>query len=216
MFDKLSQATRELHTRRVWRTLALITAGWIVMVGLPSQRTIRSWLSLPLYVHDEAAQGDVAYVMADGYAYLERLRGASDLYHMQRIDEIYLLDEQRSSGYDFVQHRSQSKVQQATAYLGLLGVPSERIHLVPEQPNVWMGSLSEAQRFAQIRPESISKVVVVTSAPHTRRSRLCFRRSLPTSIGIQVFSASPPSQSAEIYMPLWHEYLKLLVYYCFA
>lgn len=188
----------------------------MVMVALPSQRTVRSWLCLPLYIHDDDAQGDVAYVMADGYAYLERLRGASDLFHMHRVDDIYLLDERQPSGYDFVQQRLQTKADQATAYLGLLGVPRERIHHVPELANAWMGSLSEAQMFAANLPASISKVVVVTSAPHTRRSGLCFRRSLPKTFVVQVYSASPPSQSAEVYMPLWHEYLKLLVYYIYA
>lgn len=200
------------RTRCVVRWLTWTAACWIVMVALPSFPRVRGWLSLPLYVHDEQAQGDLAYVMAGGVAYMERLRAAADLYHMHRIDEIYLLDEQQATGYDFVHHRSQKKVERATAYLGLLGIPRNVIRFVPEQENAWMGSLSEAQMFTANRPQTLSSLVVVTSAPHTRRSRLCFRRSLPSKITVHVYAASPPAQSAEIYMPLWHEYLKLLVY----
>ncbi len=220
MFGKLALTWRNLSNilrcRVYWRRLALIAGCWVVMVALPSQRNVRGWLCLPLYMHQEDARGDVAYVMAGGFAYFERLRAASDLIHMHRVSEIYLLDEQQSVGFDFVQHRLQPKVEQAKAYLGLLGVPSECIHVVPEFPNALMGSLSEAQMFAAHLPDAVSDVVVVTSAPHTRRSLMCFQRSLRLSVTVQVYAASEPSQSSEVYMPLWHEYLKLLVYFIFA
>ena len=72
------------------------------MVALPSIREVRALLIAPIYVHEEDASGDCAYVMADGSAYWERLRAASDLYHMHRIKQIYILDEPDSAGYHFV------------------------------------------------------------------------------------------------------------------
>ena len=168
---------------------------------------------LPLYVHEEDATGEAAYVMADGSAYLERLRAASDLYHMHRIPIIYILDEQNPSGFNFVSKRSESVVERAIANLEAFGVPKDAIRTVAAADNALMGSLSEAVGMQQILPKSVHQIVVVTSAPHTRRSRMCFQRSLSTDVRVKIYSASRPLDSAELYAPLWHEYSKLFVYY---
>src|SRR5690606_7422954 len=97
----------------------------------PSLTIVRGWLTIPLYVHHKDAHGEVAYVMADGFAYFERLRAAADLYHMDQIEAIYITDEHRSAGYDFVAHRSQTRSEQAIGYLGHLGVDEEHVHLIP-------------------------------------------------------------------------------------
>lgn len=185
------------------------------MVALPSIREVRAFLILPLYVHDEYAAGDIAYVMADGSAYFERLRAASDLYHMHRISTIYVLDEQRSAGYNFVKRRSEAATERAIAYLDLFGVPKEAIHAVIAEDSI-MGSLSEAVAVSQSLSEDVKQIVVVTSAPHTRRSRLCFQRSLPPDIKIKTYSATIPKNSAELQAPIFHEYIKLIVYYFVA
>lgn len=188
------------------------------MVGLPSIREVRALLIAPLYVHDEDASGDFAYVMADGSAYWERLRAASDLYHMHKIGRIYILDEPNSAGYHFVKKRSESKTERAIAYLDLFGVPKDVISTVTvqEQDSALMGSLSEAIAVQQNLPPDTKQFVVVTSAPHTRRSRLCFQRTLSASVTIKTYSASTPKTSAELHAPIFHEYLKLLVYYFVA
>ena len=52
-------------------------------VVLPSFKSIRGILTIPLYISDDSARGEAAYVMADGHAYWGRLNGAADLYHMR-------------------------------------------------------------------------------------------------------------------------------------
>ena len=205
-----NQTVRPLRTKRiVW----VVAVCWLVMVALPSIHVVRGWMILPLYRHDADARGDVAYVMADGYAYMERLRGAADLYHMGRIKEIYILNERESQGYNFALRRSQSKSERATDYLSFQDVPRSIVHVVDaKQGIVWMGSLFEAQAFAAAIPPDVDSVVVVTSAPHTRRSLLSFERSLPESVRASVFSPSDPEDSAELTEPIWQEYCKMLIY----
>ena len=83
----------------------VLVSCWGLMVALPSIKEVRAWILLPLYVHDEEAAGDLAYVMADGSAYWERLRAASDLYHMHRVPMIYILDQPTPAKYNFVSKR---------------------------------------------------------------------------------------------------------------
>ena len=77
------------------------------------------------------------------------------------------------------------------------------------------GSLSEADAVAQ-QETDLSSVVVVTSAPHTRRSHLAFRRRLDDRIRVDVYAASTPFSSSEVHAPIWVEYAKMLIYYFVA
>ena len=201
---------------RVWRRrFFCLAAAWLAVTIATSFGTVRGWLIGPLHVHDGGAAGEFAYVMADGPATWERLRAASDLYHFHRIEKIYLLNEQRSSGWNFVRKASDSRVQREIDYLGLFGVPVDRIVTVPLVSNSWMSSLAEAQSVAAIAPNA-ETVIVVTSPPHTRRSRLCFRRVFPEKTKIFSYSPGDPDNSAETHFPIWIEYAKLFVYWCCA
>jgi uncharacterized SAM-binding protein YcdF (DUF218 family) len=188
---------------------------WLLTTFLLSFSSIRGIVAYPLYVHDSNAKGEAAYVMADGYAYLERLRTASDLYHMNRVPQILLANESQSAGYNFTKGRSETRVERAIDYLTLHGVPRDKISTIDFQLDATYGSLSEARNVAAQQPD-IKQLVVVTSAPHTRRSRLCFRRAMPSNVVVNVYSATSPRRSAEISSPIWVEYLKLLVYFFVA
>ena len=207
----LSKAFKNRWRRRCILLLAL----WLLSLLLLTSPGVRSFVSYPLYVNDEAPRGDAAYVMADGFAYWERLLAASDLYNMKRVPRIIILDEQEPDRYNFVKQRSDMLVDRAIDYLEWHGVPRDKIATVPVNPEAWFGSLSEAQSVAKAMPD-LKSIVVVTSAAHTRRSLLCFRRSLPEDVRVQVFAPGPPSQSWEIGSPIWIEYAKLLVYYVVA
>lgn len=203
--------THNKWRRRCWTLLALWGLETIAM-SFPATRGL---FVFPLYVHEENASGEAAYVMADGPASWERLRAASDLYHLKRVKRILILEEMGSNGYNFVQHRSESRVERVRDFLSLCGVPNEAISYVPENESAMLGSRSEAQGVAKSFPD-LSSIVIVTSAPHTRRSRLCFERAMPNSTAVQVYSASNPFASDEIYAPIWLEYAKLFIYQIFA
>ena len=201
---------------RVWRRrFWMLATLWFTSTVLLSSSTVRGFLIWPLYVNDAEASGEVAYVMADGPAVWERLRAASDLYHWGRVKRIVLLEEVKTAGYNFVRQQSDTRVQREIDYLGLHGVPPEKIHTIPQIDNAALGSLSEARQFAKLMPD-VKSVVVVTSAPHTRRSKLCFVRSLPDKVSVSSYAASAPAQSDEIRSPIWWEYGKLIVYWVSA
>jgi uncharacterized SAM-binding protein YcdF (DUF218 family) len=209
--------TQPTHRRHPWiKRLAWAATAWLLLVGIPSIEDVRAILTLPLYVHQEIDQVDAAYIMAGGYSYLERLRAAADLYHQGKTTRLVILDEQSSHGYSYTQQTSVTMAEYATAFLGCHGVPPEAISRIPELRNPAMGSLSEAQSFAEQLGASVQSVAVVTSAPHTRRSRLCFQRELPPGKELFIVSASEPRRSAERYSPIWLEYFKLAIYWAIA
>ncbi len=199
-----------------WRRRCLwLLAAWGLSSLLLSFSSVRGIVAMPLYVHDSDASGEAAYVMADGYAYWERLRAASDLYHMKRVKRIMILDELEDGGFNFVRRSSDTRVQRAIDYLVLHGVPAEKVTKIPAEVEPALGSLSESRVVASVEP-GLRRLVVVTSAPHTRRSRLCFERSMPAEVQVQVYAASAPSESSEVDAPIWIEYVKLAIYYFVA
>ncbi len=199
-----------------WRRRCfLVFAVWFFSTFLLSFPAVRGVVAYPLLEHDDGAFGDAAYVMAGGAPYMERLRAASDLFHWNRVPRIILLDEKETAGFDFVRRRSRSRADRAVDYLVLYGVPRDKITKVAIQGSTTFGSLSEARAVARSEPD-LKRLVVVTSAPHTRRSGLCFRRSLPDAAEVAVYSASVPQHSSEIHSPLWVEYAKLIVYFFVA
>lgn len=199
-----------------WKTrFWMLLAAWATVHVLASFNPVRAVFAAPLMAHDGQAKGEIAYVMADGFAYYERLRTAADLYHMDRVPRIVILNEQDSAGYDFVRHRSVLRVERAVDYLTLQGVPEDRIATVAVNRSTRFGSLSEARAVFDQYPE-LGQLVVVTSAPHTRRSKLSFRRTFPTATNVQIYAATSLTHSAEISDPLWIEYVKLAVYFVVA
>lgn len=198
--------------RNVWkrRFYLVVAAGLLATIAM-SFSSVRGIVSYPLYVHNVEASGEVAYVMADGPAYWERLRAASDLYHWDRIKKIVVLKELQTDGWNFIRKQSDTRYQRSLDYLELFGVPKKDILCIPQDADNWFGSLSEAQSFAKTLPE-FKSMVVVTSAPHTRRSLLCFERSLPDA-NVESYAASLPQDSSEVHSPIWIEYAKLIVYY---
>ena len=199
-----------------WKRRCIFVAlAWISSVLLLSIPAVRGVIIQPLYLHHADAAGDAAYVMADGHAYWERLRAASKLYNQNRVSKILILHEIDSAGFNYRRKQVDVRVQRAIDHLELFGVPNNDVGTIPTNTSTPFGSLSEARGLKEHYPE-LKRLVVVTSAPHTRRSYLCFKRTLPESVDVQVYSASRPAHSAELSAPIWLEYTKLLVYYFIA
>lgn len=208
-----SDPTESLKSAARWRLRfwALGTLALVFAVA-SSFAAVRGWVMAPLYVHDEQASGEVAYVMADGPATWERLRAVADLYHMDRIEQVALLNEQRSAGYNFVRHNNDTRLQREIDFLDMLGVPADVIRAIDADPDDWLSSRSEAAGLYREMPD-LERLVVVTSPPHTRRSLLCFKRLFSTRTEVTVYAAAKPSESVETHLPIWIEYVKLAVYW---
>ena len=198
---------------RVARALAWTLLAFLLFGVAPGVTAVRHALSAPLIVHDDAAHGDAAYVMAGGLASEERLRAAADLYHMGRVPQFYLLRDDGRSYYSFTERRSLSRTEWMLGYLAWLGVPRERVHVIDDSERGVFGSLHEADLARAALPKEVRRLVVVTSPVHTRRSGLAFRRRLgPGGVDVVTYGAVDWALSAEAYAPLWLEYLKLAVY----
>lgn len=189
-----------------------LAVGWLLFVAVPSYEPVRAMLTRPLFRHQPESRGDVAYVMSGGHAIQERLRAAADLYQMHRVGRIVIADDTSNAAYNFVDRRSESRSEQASRYLDWLGVPQDRILRLEVAEEPWLGSLAEARRFMRKFAGTQDAVVVVTSAPHSRRSELSFRRAADGIMDVNVYAASRPSMSAELFHPIWIEYIKLAVY----
>ena len=189
--------------------------GFLALVAIPSLRPVRGFLTLPLYVCDEIPSAEAAYVMADGHAYWGRLQGAADLFHMGKIQRILIRHEESISLFNFTKGKNDLLYERAIDYLVWKGVPRKSIETIPASDADWLSSLGEAKQVVKTKPE-LRSIVIVTSAPHTRRSRLCFQRCAPEDWHIQIYSPSEPVESWEINDPIWLEYLKLTIYWVCA
>jgi uncharacterized SAM-binding protein YcdF (DUF218 family) len=195
--------------------LGVVAFFWLIFVAVPSISVVRCFLAAPLVVTDENARGDLCYVLADGIATWERLAAASDLYHLKRIKRITIMEDDMTGPYNFKAKSSWTETQWEIAYLAWRGVPADKVDLLKPVEGLF-GTLSEARNVARHLPSGTKTIVLVSSAPHMRRSMLAFRRSLPPDIKILPYAATSFKQSYEMTLPIWLEYLKLLVYYVVA
>ena len=192
-----------------WVTVTTLALVLGVVASVPS---IRAVLSAPLVVADGAATGDAAYVLAGGVAFEERLAAASDLYFMRRVPLIIIKRDDSQSAYNFAAHASWTRTQWALDFLRWKGVPDANV-LVVDLPQITsFGTLNEARSLVTVLPPAVVRLVLVTSAAHTRRALLAFRRSLPATVALTPYAATSVDTSVEFWRPLWVEYVKLLVY----
>jgi uncharacterized SAM-binding protein YcdF (DUF218 family) len=195
--------------RRYARPALWVLAAWTLLVAVPSLPGVRALAAAPLVVDDRDARGDAAYVLAGGHAIWERLRAASDLYHMGRVPRILLMDVPRDDGTYFPAGRNWTATEWALGYLEWLGVPRDRVRVLPRARGS-LGTLAEARL---VRDSGVAgRVVLVTSAAHTRRTLLAFRRTLPRDVEVTIYAATRFADSEEVFRPLFLEYVKLLVY----
>ncbi len=190
----------------------VLSFGWLVMVFLPSFPAVRNLMAVPLVIHDQEARGDAAYLLAGGNAFRERLAAAADLYHMGRVPQIIFMQDSRRSSYNFVEGRNWTPTEWAVSFLQWRGVPAEAVHLLkPAEPGA-LGTRAEARLVASTLTADVKRLVLVTSAAHTRRTLMTFRRILPPRVVLTSYAATAFTSSLEMHLPLWLEYVKLLVY----
>jgi uncharacterized SAM-binding protein YcdF (DUF218 family) len=192
--------------------------GWKVWLGLvvlllaSDAPPVRVWLTAPLVVSNPAAGGDAAYVLAGGAALRERLDAAADLIQMRRVPRLFLMRDDQEGAYSFKARAPWTGTEWALDYLRWRGVPDGAVQVFEDRHLSRLGTLDEARSLAVILPDTVSRLVLVTSPAHTRRSVLAFTRSLPSRVAIRPYAATSIRGSVEFYSPLSVEYLKLLLY----
>ena len=185
---------------------------FLTIIVLPSFPRVRMILASPLVVHDPNACGNACYVLAGGGSIWERLDAAADLVQMGRVSRIFLMQDNTRGPYSFKANSSWTRTKWSADYLAWRGVPAEKVRWISQAEGMF-GTLTEARTVAKNLPQDVKALVVVSSAPHMRRSVLAFRRSLPTDVQVVPYAATEFATSYEMHHPIWIEYLKLLVYY---
>lgn len=190
-------------------TVIILCLAFVVLPSFPKVRTI---LSAPLVVHDPNARGDACYVLSGGAALWERLDAAADLVQMRQVSHIFLMQDNKRGKYSFKASSSRSRTEWISDYLAWRGISADRVSWIPPTEG-FFGTLTEAKTVAKNLPKYVKTLVVVSSAPHMRRSVLVFKRSLPVDVQVVPYAATDFESSSEMHHPIWIEYLKLLVYF---
>jgi uncharacterized SAM-binding protein YcdF (DUF218 family) len=192
--------------------VGLFALLWGVLVALPEWPWLRAVLARPLDVHVDDARGEVAYVLGAGSLSIgERLSAAADLYHEGRVRRVMLPADPTMGRFDFQLGRNRTADEWSRAHLRWLGVPEDKIALVPVA-EAWLDTAAEAEGLrAALRPDE-THVVLVSAPVHLRRAALAFRRALGPSVTVTAFGSSALPDGPDFQRPLWLEYFKLGVY----
>jgi len=135
---------------------------------------------------------------------------------MGRIRKILLINEATKGAYSFIEGRNLTATEWQLEFLECHGVNKENVLVLRKKEEEFFGTLSESKFVARVVKGKIKSLVVVTSAPHLRRSYLAFNRSLPSEIKLGCYAATELRESSEFRESLLMEYLKLMVYFVIA
>ena len=146
--------------------------GLLLILGAVVLRGLGSWL----VVQDPLARGD-AIVVLGGTMY-ERQMEAVELFKEGWAPDMYLLREIADWGEAELIARGVSYtrvVDMQVETMRRLGVPADRIHVLDAADS----TAEEAQHLRRLATEAkLTKLIIVTSKQHTRRSRLVMNRRL--------------------------------------
>jgi uncharacterized SAM-binding protein YcdF (DUF218 family) len=130
---------------------------------------------------------------------------------MHRVPVIMFQRSDEASAYNFVAGASWTQTDWALDFLTHRGVARDKIVVVAPAAGMF-GTLAEARNIKHALPAGVHTLVIVSSAPHMRRSMLTFHRILTADVALIPYAATDFSAGAELWRPIWEEYLKLGVY----
>lgn len=162
--------------------LALLL-GWILIAPI---------LAEILIVEKPLDKADAILVLGGSAVYLERTRKAAEIYKNGVAPVIILTDDGERAGWSRAEKRNPAYVELAQRNLISEGVPVAAIVILQPEGS---GTIYEAQILAEkAQAENTQKLLIVTSAYHTRRALWTFEKifaesNVKTELGI----AAPPT-----------------------
>lgn len=190
--------------------------GWILVAPL---------LAEILIVEKTLNKADAILVLGGSAVYLERTRKAAEVYKNGVAPVIFLADDGERAGWSRTEKRNPAYVELAQRNLITEGVPVESIVILQPKGS---GTIYEAQITAQkAKTENIKRLLIVTSAYHTRRALWTFEKvfaadNLNTELGI---AAPPPGEQTPLPIFWWlspngwktvaGEYVKFPIYWIY-
>src|ERR1044071_2645456 len=157
----------QFHRKRI---VALSLVALAVMALWP----VLAWGAARLLIVSTPPQRAEAIVIMSGSAtFRERAEHAAQLFREGRADRVVLTNDNMQSGWSETQQRNPFYYERAKERLVELGVPAERIEVLPDQ------ILATYQEACVIKDycdsHNIHSIVVVTSGYHSRRALWTFR-----------------------------------------
>jgi uncharacterized SAM-binding protein YcdF (DUF218 family) len=183
---------------------------------------LAAWLAADaLIVKSELAHADAIAVLAGSSTYLERARRAAQLFDEGRASLIVLTNDDERSGWSSAEQRNPFFVERAAGELRQLGVPAERIRIIPQ---IVTSTYDEAVRLRAYAVENRFRSVLVVSAPYQSRRALWTLRRVFRESDIMIGLDAPPTgqQSTRPATWWWHaegwrqvplEYVKMVYYF---
>jgi uncharacterized SAM-binding protein YcdF (DUF218 family) len=206
---------RQRRARRAWRFVSralLALLAWSLLAWVAAEALI---------VKSELARADALVILAGSSTYLERTHHAAQLFQQGRAPKIILTNDNVPSGWSKEEERNPLFVERATAELKRLGVPAEKIEIVPGTVS---STYDEAVRLREHASQTnLRSLLIVTSAYQSRRALWTMRRVFregEVEIGLDAVAPgrqSPRAATWWFYGLGWQmvpgEYLKMVYYW---
>ena len=173
-----------------------------------------------LIVEKPLEKADAILILSGSAAYLERTHEAARLFKAGVAPKIFLTDDGQQGGWNQEEKRNPFFYERARWELMAQGVPEDAIEVLPE---IVESTQSEAILSAKtVRMQNLKKILLVTSAYHTRRALSVFEKVLQNtdSIEIGIAAPEPPSPyywwlSPKGWKSVAGEYLKIVYYWIY-
>ncbi len=151
---------------------------------------ICAWLAArALIVKAEVPSPDAIVILSGSSTYIERAGWAAQLYGEGRAPLILLTDDGLIGGWDHREDRNPHYYEMTAKRLQQQGVPKDRIQVIP---GLALGTYEESLLIRDYASaHNLKKILIVTSAYHSRRALWSMRRACEGS-GIEVGIDSPP------------------------
>ena len=156
--------------KKFWR----ISVYFFIVLGV--WIPLAPWLANRLVVEKPIREADVILVLSGAATYIERTQKAAELYNKGVAPRILLTNDGMRAGWSPLEQRNPHFVELARKRLIEQGVAPEAIEILPE---TMAGTIHEARNLRKKLEETDWKrVLIVTSAYHTRRALWTFEKVL--------------------------------------
>jgi len=196
------------------RTAARIAGGlalwWLLAWGL----------ARALITHVPLARADAILVLSGSATLVERTQHAAQLYRHDVASTILLTDDRLKGGWSVREQRNLFSVERALAVLQANGVPLAAVVVLPDIVGNTHDEALAVGRYAD--RTALKRVLIVTSAYHSRRALWTLQRELRTrGVVVGVDPVAPGQQTPGPLTWWWTrrgwrdvagEYVKLAVY----
>lgn len=150
------------------------------------------FLARILVVEKPLEKADAILILSGSSVFIERTHKAAELFKNGTAPKIFLTNDGLRGGWNVREQRNPYFYEKARWELIAQGVPSEAIEVLPETVE---GTRDEAELFQKTaRNHNVKKVLLVTSAYHTRRTLSTFEEVLHSdNPDIEIGITSPPT-----------------------